>query len=44
MQLIEQEGGILLRRNVNVDLYELWNFQSGAWEAVDKASVLQWLP
>jgi hypothetical protein len=32
MQLIQQEGGLLLRRNVNTDGYEFWNFQTTAWE------------
>ena len=43
MQLIEQEGGLLLRRNVNTDGYEFWNFQTSGWEAVDKATVISWL-
>jgi hypothetical protein len=39
---VRASNGLLVRRNVNTDGYEFWNYANNSgWEAIDKASLLQ---
>lgn len=44
LDFVETQGGLLLRRNLNTDAYEVWRWDTTKlWEPIDKATVIQWL-